>query len=174
MKYFIVVSYEFVMQILFALPRYKFLNYLKGLLLKSMGAKIGKRVVFYPGIWITPARNLILGDDVDLAKDVILTTRGGVTIGDRVLVGYRTQILSTDHTVPDRNDKIFHAGHNEKPVIIENDVWIGANCIITSGVTISEGSVIAAGCVVTKNIPPFSIYGGVPAKLIRKRNNNNG
>jgi acetyltransferase-like isoleucine patch superfamily enzyme len=169
MKYFIVVSYEFLMQILFVLPRYRFLNVIKGLLLKGMGAKVGKRVVFYPGVWIAPGRNLILGDDVDLAKDVLITTGGGVTIGDRVLVGYRTQILSTNHVIPENKEPIFSAGHDKKPIVIEKDVWIGANCIITAGVTIGEGSVIAAGSVVTKDVPPFAIYGGVPAKLIKAR-----
>jgi len=169
MKYFIVVSYEFVMQILFVLPRYKCFNFIKALLLKMMGAKIGKRVIFYPGVWIAPGRNLILGDDVDLAKDVIITSGGNVTIGDRVLIGYRTQILSTNHVIPNDNKHVFSAGHEKKSIVIKDDVWIGANCIITAGVTIGKGSILAAGSVVTKNIPEFSIYGGVPAKLIRKR-----
>lgn len=170
MKYFLVVSYELVMQMLFVLPRYRFLNVIKGLLLKGMGAKIGKRVVFYPGLWIAPGRNLVLGDDVDLAKDVLITTSGGVTIGNRVLVGYRTQILSTNHVIPVGKEHIFNAGHEKKTIIIEKDVWIGANCIILAGVTIGEGSVLAAGSVVTKNVPAFSIYGGVPAKLLKERN----
>lgn len=169
MKYFVVVSYESIMQILFILPRYRALNFIKGLLLKGMGAKVGKRVVFYPGVWIVSGQNLTLGDDVDLAKDVLVTTGGGVSIGDRVLVGYRTQILSTNHVIPNKNEKIFDAGHDKKPVAIENDVWIGANCVIVPGVTISEGAVVAAGSVVTKDVPPFAIFGGVPAKLIRMR-----
>ena len=169
MKYFIVVSYELIMELIFRLPRYRFCNFLKGLFLRMMGSKIGKRVVFYPGVWIAPGYNLQLGDDVDLAKDVLLTTGGGITIGDRVLVGYRTQILSTNHIVPDTKECIFDSGHDKKPITIEKDVWIGANCIITSGVTIGEGSVIAAGSVVTKDLLPFGIYGGVPAKLIRQR-----
>lgn len=172
MKYFVVVSYEFLMQILFALPRYRFLNFIKSLFLKSVGAKVGKKVVFYPGVWIVTGQKLILGDDVDLAKDVLITTGGGVTIGDRVLVGYRTQILSTNHVIPNRNTKIFDAGHDKKPVAIEKDVWIGANCIILPGVTIGEGAVVAAGSIVTKDVPPFAIYGGIPAKLIRERDIN--
>jgi acetyltransferase-like isoleucine patch superfamily enzyme len=169
LKYFLVVSYELIMQLLFLLPRYRFLNVIKSHFLRVLGAKIGKRVVFYPGVWITPAKGLILGNDVDLAKDVLITTGGKVSVGDRTLIGYRTQILSSNHNIPDNNEKIFNAGHSKKEIIIENDVWIGANCIITAGVTIGEGSVVAAGSVVTKDIPAFCIYGGVPAKLIRSR-----
>ena len=54
-------------------------------------------------------------------------------------------------------------------IIIENDVWIGANCVILPNVRIGEGAVIAAGSIVNKNIKPFSLYGGVPAKFIKKR-----
>ncbi len=169
MKYFLVVSYEIIMEILFRLPRYKFLNVIKGYFLKIMGAKIGKRVVFYPGVWIAPGNNLTLGDDVDLAKDVLLTTGGGIRIGNRVLIGYRTQILSTNHIIPSNKEFIFSSGHKKEEIIIEKDVWIGANCIITQGVRIGEGSVIAAGSVVTKDLEAFCIYGGVPARLIRKR-----
>ena len=93
-KSFFVVSYEALMNIVFALPRYRLFIFFKVSLLKLMGAKIGKNCFIYPGVWITPGRNLTLGDDVDLAKDVIITTSGGVYIGDRTLVGYRTQILS--------------------------------------------------------------------------------
>ena len=93
----------------------------------------------------------------------------GINIGDRVLVGYRTQILSTNHVIPDDTGRIFSAGHDKKPVVIENDVWIGANCIIVAGVTIGEGAVLAAGSIVTKDVLAFSVYGGVPAKLIKNR-----
>ena len=133
-----------------------------------MGAKIGKRVIYYPGVWIEPGSNLIIGDDVDLAKDVIIISGGGVEIGNRVLIGYRTQILSTNHKIEGKA-KIFYSGHIKEKIIIEDDVWIGANCIITAGVRIGKGAVIGAGSVVTKDILPFTIVAGTPAKIIRKR-----
>lgn len=169
MKYFIVVSYEFVMKFLFSLPRYRFLNYIKTIFLRSRGAKIGSRVVFYPGVWICSGKNLILGNDVDLALDVLITTDGGVSIGDRSLIGYRTQILSGNHVIPSIEKRIFDSGHERTPVVIEKDVWIGANCIILPGVNIGEGAVVAAGSVVTKNIEPNAICAGVPAKVIKYR-----
>ena len=168
-KSFLVVSYEFLMSLTFALPRYMPFVFLKKLLLLGMGGSVGKGVVIYPGVWIAPGRNLILGDYVDLAKDVLITTSGGVKIGARTLIGYRTQILSADHTIPPRGQRFPISGDVFKPIFIDKDVWIGANCIITAGVTIGEGSVIAAGSVVTKDVPPFTIFGGVPAKFIKER-----
>lgn len=166
---FLVVSYEFCMTIVFSLPRYSFFNKIKRFFLSLNGAKIGNRTTFYPGVWIAPGRNLIVGDDVDFALDVLITTGGGVTIGNRVLIGYRTQILSTNHVIPDKSRRIFDSGHEKKPVLIDDDVWIGANCIILPGVTIGEGAVIAAGSIVTKSVNPFSIVAGVPAKVIKSR-----
>lgn len=169
MKYFIVVLFEAIMRILFSLPRFRLFNALKSFFLRSVGAKIGRRVVFYPGVWICTGRNLEIGDDVDLALDVLITTDGGVKIGDRTLVGYRVQIISGNHVVPGQKGRIFNAGHVKKPVVIGSDVWIGANSIILPGVTIGEGSIVAAGSVVTRDIPPFVYAAGVPAKIIRER-----
>lgn len=158
-----------VMNLLFSLPRFRIFIFLKKTLLLIMGAKIGKGVVIYPGVWIAPGRNLIIRDNVDLAKDVLITTSGGVEIGERTLVGYRTQIISTDHTIPPIGENFPISGDKYGKIVIENDVWIGANCVITAGVKIGEGSVVAAGSVVTKDIEKYSIVGGVPAKLIKKR-----
>lgn len=135
-----------------------------------MGAKFGKSVVIYPGVWISPGRNLVVGDHVDLAKDVLITTSGGVSIGDRALIGYRTQIISSNHSIPPIGQPFPISGDEHAPVKIEKDVWIGANCIITPGVTIGEGAVVAGGSVVTKDVPANAIVGGVPAKLIKMRN----
>lgn len=158
------------MRLVFALPRYKFLAVLKAGLLRAMGAKIGKRVVFYPGVWIAPGRNLVLGDDVDLALDVLITTSGGVEIGDRTLIGYRAQILSANHIIPHKPERIFESGHEKASVSIGRDVWIGGNSMVMPGVKIGDGAVVAGGSVVTRDVPEFTIVGGVPAKIIKERN----
>ena len=166
----IVVGVETLSLLVFSLPRFKSFNYLKSLYLRSFfGAKIGKRTVYYSGIFLFTGRNLIVGDDVDFAARVTLTTDGGLEIGDRVLVGYGTFLLTRNHHIPPMPDRIFEAGHTAAPIKIEDDVWIGANCVVLPGVTIGEHSVIAAGSVVTKDVPPGVIFGGVPAKCIRKR-----
>ena len=164
-----VCTYESIMGLIFLLPRHKIFNLIKSNYLRIQGAKVGKRVTFYPGIKINPSMNIRIGNHVDLAWGVIITTKGGVDIGDRTLIGYRTQILSANHIIPEKEGKIFDSGHSYERVIIENDVWIGANCIITAGVQISEGAIVAAGSVVTKDVRPFTIVGGVPAKLIKLR-----
>lgn len=169
-KQFAVVSVEAYCQLLFSMPRFQTIGYLKRLTLVALGASIGRRCVFYPGVWIMPGRGLLVGDDVDFALGVIVTTSGGVEIGDRVLIGYRTQILSANHRVPDGMERIFGAGHVRKRVTIGNDVWIGANCIILPGVSIGQGAVVAAGSVVTKNVEPFTVVAGVPARVVRRRN----
>ena len=166
---FLVVCYECVLQILFSLPRFRLFNWFKAMFLRCRGAKIGKCVVFYPGVWIEPGNGLCVGDDVDLAKDVLIGTGGGVTIGDRTMIGFRTQIFSGNHAIPERGKPIFGSGHVRKPTVIEEDVWIGANCIILCGVTIGKGAVVGAGSVVTKSVESYAIVAGNPAKLIRMR-----
>ncbi len=169
LKSFIVISYEAVMNAVFALPRYRLFIFLKKTLLQIMGAKIGKGVHIYPGVWIAPGRNLIIEDEVDLAKDVLINSSGGVFIGERTLIGYRTQIISTNHSIPAVGEAFPVSGDDHKPIHIEKDVWIGANCVITAGVRIGEGAVVAASSVVTKDVEKNAIVGGVPAKLIRMR-----
>jgi acetyltransferase-like isoleucine patch superfamily enzyme len=169
MKVIFVALYELCLSTIFNLPRVLFFSSLKVTILKLVGVKVGKRTTIYPNVWIFPGKGLNIGDDVDIALGVIITTNGGVTIGDRTLLGYRTQILSSNHVIPQGRGRIFGAGHDHAEVIIENDVWIGANCIILPGVRIGEGSVIAAGSVVTKDIEPYSIVAGTPAKFIKSR-----
>jgi acetyltransferase-like isoleucine patch superfamily enzyme len=166
---FVVVSYEMVMKSLFTLPRYPWCNAIKAWFLRLQGAVIGKRVIFYPGVWIEPGRNLEVGDDVDFALDVVVNTRGGVKIGDRTLIGYRTQILSSNHVIPPCPERIFDAGSHGEPIVIGNDVWIGGNSMILAGVTIGDGAVVAGGSVVTKDVPPFAVVGGAPARIIKYR-----
>lgn len=168
-KNFLVISYEFVMGLIMSLPRYSLFLYIKKLFLNSVGAKVGKGVVIYPGVWISPGRNLVIGDDVDLSRNVLITSSGGVEIGDRALIGYGTQILSSNHTIPIIGEKFPISGDDHKKVLIEKDTWIGANCIILPGITIEQGAVVAAGSIVTKNVKANAIVAGNPAKLIRYR-----
>jgi acetyltransferase-like isoleucine patch superfamily enzyme len=169
LKSFLVISYEAIARVLFALPRYGVLNRLKAAFLRCNGAQVGARVVFYPGVWITPGRGLTLKDDVDLALEVFIDTAGSVEIGARVLVGYRSCILSTNHVVPVGRERIFGAGRVERAVVIEDDVWLGANVTILPGVRVGRGAVIGAGSVVTKSVPPMSLAVGNPARVIRER-----
>jgi putative colanic acid biosynthesis acetyltransferase WcaF len=168
-KYFLVSTYEVISSFIFVLPRHKMFNLIKSNYIRIQGGKVGKGITFYPGIKINPAKNITLGNHVDLAWGVLITTGGGVEIGDRTLVGYNTQIFTANHVIPPNREQIFSSGHNQKKVIIGKDVWIGAGCIILPGITIGEGAVVAAGSIVTKDILPFSIVAGNPAKIIKNR-----
>ena len=168
-KWFLMVTFETLMRSLFALPRYRTCNRLKAAFLRLNGARVGRRVVFYPGVWITPGRNLVVGDDVDFALDVLVESSGGVEIGDRVLIGYRAQIFSMNHVVPAVGQRIFESGRVGRGVRIGSDAWIGAGCVVLAGVTIGEGAVIGAGSVVTSDIPPNAIAAGNPARVLRHR-----
>jgi acetyltransferase-like isoleucine patch superfamily enzyme len=165
------------MFLIFMFPRFYWCNWLKTLILRVHGMKVGKRVEFYPGVLISTGKeaSLSIGDDVDLAWGVLITTKGGVSIGDRTWIGYRTMILSSNHGIPSERMPIFQSSTETiipdvpKPVTIRNDVWIGCGVIILPGVTIGEGAVVAAGSVVTRDVEAFSIVGGCPARMIRMR-----
>lgn len=165
----LMIGYEMIMRILFSLPRYRMLDNIKAIFLRSVGAQIGKRVSFYPGVWITPGRNLVVGDDVNFALDVLVGSAGGVSIGDRTLIGYRTQIHSSNHRIPSGHEPVFGSGRNFAAVSIGTEVWIGANSVILPGVTVGDGAVIAAGSVVTKSVEPYTVVAGNPARKIRDR-----
>ncbi len=138
----------------------------------SCGKKVSvPRECLFSGI-----ENVYVGSRVAFGTGVtVLSTRAKVCIGNDVMFGPNVTIITGDHRIdiPDRT--MYSIADSEKlpendlDVVIENDVWVGANVTILKGVTIHTGSVIAAGSVVTKNVEPYSIVGGVPARLIKKR-----
>lgn len=160
----LIIVIETMMQLTMSLPRFRFLNPPKIFVLRLMGATVGRRCTFYSGVWIMPGRGLRLGDDVDLAKDVMITTAGGVRVGDRSLIGYGTRIFSSNHRVTDKG--VFGQGHEHSPVNIGSDVWVGAGAIILPGVSIGNRAVVAAGAVVTRDVAEGSKVAGVPARQV--------
>lgn len=118
--------------------------------------------------------NLSLGNNVSIPRFAhIFCTDASLTIGDNVIFGPAPTIVTGDHRIDVIGKPIFLSydklPENDAPVIIEDDVWVGAHVTILKGVTIGRGSVIAAGGVINKSTPPYSISGGVPAKTIRFR-----
>ena len=123
--------------------------------------------------------SMIVGDDVFFGPSNLFmcSSKAPITIGNHVMFGPNVTMISGDHRIdiPGRymseikdNDKLQE---NDLPIVLEGDNWIGANAIILKGVKIGVGAVVAAGAVVTKDVPPYKIVGGVPAKVISERFN---
>jgi len=104
---------------------------------------------------------LTLGDKVFLNQGVRIACTNEITIGDNALIGDETVILDSDY------HGVAEAQTKSAPVHIDRDVWLGTRVIVLRGVTIGEGSVVGAGSVVTRSIPPRSFAAGVPARVIR-------
>lgn len=120
--------------------------------------------------------NVELGENCSIQTGSILIgygTRedpsGQIKIGNDVRIAPFVQMIAANHRFEDTSHPIKDQGMAPKPITIEDDVWVAGRVIITAGVTIGRGSILAAGAVVTKNVVPWSIVGGVPAKLIRSR-----
>ena len=94
---------------------------------------------------------------------------GKIIIGDNVRIASHTMLIAANHVFDDVEKPIAQQGLKPEPIVIEDNVWIGGRVNITAGVRIGTGSVIGAGSVVTKDIPPYSIAVGVPAKVIKSR-----
>ena len=94
---------------------------------------------------------------------------GGIAIGDHVLFGPDVVVSSENHLFDDVDKRIDEQGVTRHGVVIEDDCWIASKAVILDGVLIVRGSVVAAGSVVTCDVPPYSVVAGVPAKVIRQR-----
>lgn len=115
---------------------------------------------------------LTVGNNVGIAQNCFIQVRGKVTIGSHVMFGPNVSIFSENHVFSDVEIPMISQPTIRGEVIIEDDVWLGTHSIILSGVHIGKGSVIAAGALVNKDIPAYSVAAGVPAKVIKSRLNN--
>ena len=143
---------------------------------RKMVKKCGKNVYFGLGATISGWKNVCIGDNVSIGAGCkFLTTKAKINMGNHVVFGPDVKIVTGDHiiNIPGKYISEFtdedKRPEDDKDVIFEGDNWIGANAIILKGVTIGFGAVIAAGAVVTQNVPPYAIGGGVPAKIIKMR-----
>ena len=120
-------------------------------------------VVVWPPFLTDSGKNTHVGKRVFINSGCQFQDQGGLWIGDDVLIGPQTVIATLNHeTDPDDRASMW-----AKPVSIGNKVWIGAHVTILPGVTIGEGAIVGAGAVVTKDVPPRSVVGGVPAKVLK-------
>jgi acetyltransferase-like isoleucine patch superfamily enzyme len=135
--------------------------------LRLLGSQIDRTTVLYGGFEIRSPRKLKIGANSCIGHRATLDARGGLTIGKNVNFSSEVMIWTAQH---DWRDPMF--GTIFKPVVIGDYTWLGPRCIILPGVTVGEGSVIAAGAVVTKDIAPYTVVAGVPAQKIADRPRN--
>ena len=127
---------------------------------------IGKRSVVESFSCINNAvGDVVIGDYTRIGLHC--TVIGPVTIGNNVNLAQGITVSALNHNFEDTRLRIDEQGVNTSEIIIDDDVWIGANAVITAGVHIGRHSVVAAGAVVTKDVPEYSVVGGVPAKVIK-------
>lgn len=153
--------------------------------------QIGQNVIFEPGALVFHPENIALGTNLYIGHYTILKgyyknqmtigenswigqgcflhSAGNLTIGQNVGIGPHVKIITSVHKEEGINTPILFSEIKEAPVVIEDDCDIGIGAVILPGVTIGRGSQIGAGAVVTKNVEPYSVMAGVPARLLRKR-----
>lgn len=151
------------------------LDKIYGYCIKKQMKKCGRDVYIRPlssdfkGLY-----NLSVGSHVSIPKrTTFYCTEASLTIGDNVIFGPSPTIITGDHNISKIGSFIIDTkekqGKNDLPVEIGSDVWTGANVTILKGVHVGRGSVIAAGAVLNKSVPPYSIVGGVPARVLKYR-----
>lgn len=167
-----------------------YIPYVRGVFYQYKFKSIGKKCSFGKNLTVASLENNFhLEDRVAIRNHVILGGSGhlhigfgtcinehtiiactdSITIGKNVMFAPRCYVLDVDHAHDNKNIPMSKQGYNTSPVVIEDDVWLGTQVVVTRGVTIGKGAIIASNSVVTKDIPPHAIAGGVPAKVLKSR-----
>ncbi len=144
--------------------------------LSKRGVVFGNNVRLKEYVWLQCTAHLtnigegaVLGDNVYIGPHCILGAGGFLCIGNNVTLGAHVDLLAENHRFDDVNRPINQQGVTRRGITIEDDCWIGNRVIVLDGVTIGRGSVIGAGAVVTKDVPPYSVAAGNPARVLRQR-----
>lgn len=136
---------------------------IRALLSRITGTEIDESSAIFPPFHVNYGRHTKLGKNVFINFDCVFLDFGGITIEDRVFIAPKVSLLTEGHPVsPEDRHSLTVA-----PIHVKKNAWIGANATITQGVTIGENAVVAAGAVVTKDVPDNTIVGGIPAKVIK-------
>ena len=136
----------------------------RDLLSQITASEIDESVAVFTPLYINYGKHTKIGKNVFINFDCTFLDLGGITIEDGVQIAPKVSLLSEGHPIaPDKRHSLV-----PKSIHIKKNVWIGANATILHGVTIGENSVVAAGAVVSKNVPDNVVVGGTPAKIIKK------
>jgi len=133
------------------------------LLSQITGSEIDESVAVFTPLYINYGKHTKIGKNVFINFDCVFLDLGGITIEDNVLIAPKVSLLSEGHPVSPNERQSLVPGH----IHIRKNAWIGAGATILPGVTVGENAVVAAGAVVSKNVPANTIVGGVPAKVIK-------
>ncbi|QEK11447.1 acyltransferase [Crassaminicella thermophila] len=141
---------------------------LRYFLCKGLFKETGKNVNIEHGAFFGKGSDITIGDNSGLGIDCRVS--GPLKIGKNVMMGPEVMIYTSNHRIDDLDKPIIMQGETPKELVeIEDDVWIGARAIILPGIKIGKGAVVAAGAIVTKDVPKFAVVGGNPAKIIKFR-----
>ena len=136
---------------------------LRALMSRLVGYRVDDGFRLFPPVYTDFGKNIKIGKDVFVNSGCCFQDQGGVTLGDGCLVGHNVVFATLDHDKrPGRRGDMTAA-----PIVVGKDVWIGAHATILKGVTIGDGAIVAAGAVVTRDVPPNTIAAGVPARIVK-------
>ncbi|MFI3283249.1 MAG: putative colanic acid biosynthesis acetyltransferase [Rikenellaceae bacterium] len=136
----------------------------RNMILRLFGAKIGKHVHIYPSVKVWFPWNLEIGDWSAIGEETLIYNLGRVVIGTKATISHRSHLCAGTHDYTSPSLPLLRY-----PIYIGDQTWICANTFVGSGITIHEGAVIGAGAVVTRDVAAWGVYGGNPAKYIKKR-----
>ena len=152
------VDVIFINELLQLVPSYR----VRYFFYRSKGMKIGKGSALFRKCYLQCLENIEIGKDNNIGFFCRLDGRGGLKIGNNVNISSYCIFESGGHDLEDFTDTFGE-------ISVEDNVWIGTRCLILAGVTIGEGAVVGAGSVVTKDVAPYTVVAGVPAKFIKER-----
>ena len=136
---------------------------IRELLSEITGSEIDKSVTIFTPLYMNYGKHTKIGKNVFINFDCVFLDLGGITIEDNVLIAPKVSLLSEGHPVAPNERQSIVPGH----IHIKRNAWIGAGATILSGVTVGENAVVAAGAVVSKDVPANRVVGGIPAKIIK-------
>ncbi|HEY4134126.1 MAG TPA: sugar O-acetyltransferase [Alphaproteobacteria bacterium] len=136
----------------------------RALFSELIGKKVDESFLLLPPFYTAGGDEIRVGRNVFVNQNCTFYDLGGLDIADNVMIGPNVSIITTGHPLEPSQRRAATIG---RPIVIEKNVWIAAGATVVGGVTVGENSVIAAGSVVTKDVPPNTLVGGNPAKAIR-------
>ncbi len=136
---------------------------------KALFKRLAGMAWIQPGVTFVESNRLVVGKNFGVNSGSYINAVGGITMGDYVLIGSNVTISSGQHPIEGRLPPVFARPVIPKPIVIEDDVWIGAGAVIMPGITLRRGTVVGANAVVTADTEEYSVMAGVPARKLRTR-----